>query len=357
MDGASSIICYHQCVAHPEFKFVDNSKGIVDPYLELATQYGWANHMFQTNQGPSFPAHQYLFGATSAPTTKDDARGIFAADQTTRTEGCISAADVKVPFVTPAGENYRGIYPCFKHKTVADILPPGITWRYYTVNTASLAIWTAPLAIHHICKSSGPGGECTGTDFIDHVDLQPADALRDISDCKLQSLSWVVPTGQNSDHAILNDGGGPSWVASIVNAIGNSAACDDHSGYWNNTAILILWDDWGGWYDHVPPKIRHVVEGDYELGFRVPFIFVSAYTQSHLIINGRRDFGSIVRFIEHNFGVTPGTLGFADARSRKGLGRFYDLSRTPRQFTQITQRLPTSYFLNDRRQALDPDDD
>jgi len=56
----------------------DGSKGgLLDPYLTLATRYGWANRMFQTNQGPSYPAHQFLFGGTSAPSASEDALGVF----------------------------------------------------------------------------------------------------------------------------------------------------------------------------------------------------------------------------------------------------------------------------------------
>src|SRR6202035_3973132 len=61
MDGASEIACSGTCPPKPQFKFVSNSGGVLNPYLDLATQYGWANYMFQTNQGPSFPAHQFLF--------------------------------------------------------------------------------------------------------------------------------------------------------------------------------------------------------------------------------------------------------------------------------------------------------
>src|SRR5258708_2924147 len=80
MDGAGDIFCSGTCPTTPQFKFVDNSTGILDPYLELATQYGFANYMFQTNQGPSFPAHQFIFGGTSAPHSIDDAVGIFASE-------------------------------------------------------------------------------------------------------------------------------------------------------------------------------------------------------------------------------------------------------------------------------------
>src|SRR3984957_20918186 len=48
MDGANDITCSGTCTeAKPQFKFVDNSKNLVTPYLTMATQYGWANYMFQ----------------------------------------------------------------------------------------------------------------------------------------------------------------------------------------------------------------------------------------------------------------------------------------------------------------------
>jgi hypothetical protein len=81
MDGAARIPCGARkgftCPPNPQFKYVDNSTGILNPYLTLATQCGWANFMFQTNQGPSLPAHQFIFGGTSAPSRADDANGVL----------------------------------------------------------------------------------------------------------------------------------------------------------------------------------------------------------------------------------------------------------------------------------------
>jgi hypothetical protein len=108
MGGAGDIPCSGTCPTTPQFKFVDNSTGILNPYLELAKQYGWANYMFQTNQGPSFPAHQFLFGGTSAPSASDDATGIFAAENmggTPGPAGCIALEGTFVRLVTPSGEN------------------------------------------------------------------------------------------------------------------------------------------------------------------------------------------------------------------------------------------------------------
>ena len=364
MDGAAGIHCGGTCPSQPQFRFVTNTNGILNPYLDLATQYGWANFMFQTNQGPSFPAHQFLFGGTSAPTPEADPNHIFAAENMSSTlkpppprlvAGCTADDTTRVKLIMPPDDESQSIYPCFEHQTMADLLtntptPVPLTWRYYTPGPGS--IWTAPNAIQHICQSTGPGGTCEGKDWTDNVDLNPADVLKDIGACKLRSVSWVIPTGQNSDHAKSNDGGGPSWVASIVNAIGNATTCDT-SGYWNDTAIFITWDDWGGWYDHEAPQILD----DYQYGFRVPLLVVSAYTAKGLINNNRHDFGSILKFIEHNFGLPPGGLNFADARSKTNLTGFFDLTQPARPFTNISAAKSAKFFLKDKRKPKDPDDD
>jgi len=356
MDGAGTVSCSGNCPKKPQFKFVDNSAGILNPYLDLATQYGWANYMFQTNQGPSFPAHQFLFGGTSAPSAADDAAGIFASENmsgASKIAGCTAPAGTTVEVINPSGGENQKIYPCFEHQTMADLLS-SLTWRYYAPSAGS--IWTAPNAIQHICQSSGPGGKCTGQDWSNNVDLTPADVLKDISSCSLRSVSWVIPTGANSDHASANDGGGPSWVAAIVNAIGNSTNCDSNTGYWGNTAIFITWDDWGGWYDHEPPTILAQPEGDYQYGFRVPLVVVSAYTPMAYVNNDRHDFGSILRFIEHNFGMAGGSLNFADARAKNDLTGFFNLALPPRRFQSISAPKDATFFLNDKRKATDPDD-
>jgi phospholipase C len=128
-------------------------------------------------------------------------------------------------------------------------------------------------------------------------------------------------------------------------------------GYWQNTAIIITWDDWGGWYDHVRPTFLSLPEGDYQYGFRVPMIFVSAYTPAGYINNDRHDFGSILRFVEHNFGLQEGALHFADARATNDLTGFYDLMRSPRAYQTISAPKDAAFFLNDKRKATDPDDD
>jgi phospholipase C len=156
----------------------------------------------------------------------------------------------------------------------------------------------------------------------------------------------------------VNITGGPAWVSAIVNAAGNSSCTNaDGSSYWNSTAIIITWDDWGGWYDHEPPTLEGSPQGGYQMGFRVPLIVVSAYTPQGFISNTREDFGSVARFIQQNFGIAEGSLTFADARSATDLTEFFSLGQRPRVFQAIKAPRSAQDFLTREPSGLPVDDD
>jgi phospholipase C len=333
------------------FAYVNPSD--VQPYFQMAEQYTFADHMFQTNQGPSFPAHQFIISGTSAPSAGSN---LFAAENTNPGgAGCDAPANTTVRLIDRTGnENSNpAIYPCFEHPTLTDLLEAkGNTWRYYT--PSSPAIWTGPEAIQHICgpNATPPNATaCVGSDWTNNVILDQKQILTDISNNQLRDVSWVIPSGQASDHPGTTDGSGPSWVASVVNAIGNSS-------YWANTAIFITWDDWGGWYDHVPPPqvlVNCAQWGcGYVYGFRVPLIVVSPYAKAQHISHAQHDFGSILKFIEGVFSLP--SLGNADAAA-DDFSDCFDFNQTPLPFQTIQAPLNAQYFLNDKTPPTDPDDD
>jgi hypothetical protein len=375
-----------------QFKYVFNTPvtntdgstgGLLDPYLNMATNYGWANFMYQTNQGPSYPAHQFLFSGTSADTASDDALGIFVAENGTFTDvGCAALPAERVQLVKPNPNpppfgiepSTAKVFPCFLpqsqggHNSMKDLLEANtISWKYYAqtqiqpnksgFNIAG-GIWTAPNSFSNICTPANH--QCTGTEWTTHVDLSPADVLTDVAACKLQQVSWVTPDGSYSDHP-YNSGWGPAWVAAVVNAVGQSTCTNpDNTTYWDSTAIFITWDDWGGWFDHVPPNISNGAPfNDYTYGFRVPLIVVSAFTPQKHINNFNHDFGSILRAIEGIFLGTAneGALGFADRRSTNDLHDFF--GGAPRVFTPIPAPLGASFFegLRGTRPPEPPDND
>jgi phospholipase C len=373
--GANIFGCVVPATNYSQFMYVYNSPvtnsngvrgGLLDPYISLATTYGWANRMYQTNQGPSYPAHQFIFGATSAPTAGDDAAGVFVSENSGATYGCGSGNSVQMirpngasrpPYgtETPGDETAE----CFNRNAMDYLFAqpnPKITWTYYAEGQTSL--WVAPNSLSNICIPSN--GVCTGPNWTKgesngYVDPLPPDVLTDIANCALSQVSWITPAGQYSDHPI-NSGQGPSWVAAIVNAIGNNTTCDGGTGYWKDTAIFITWDDWGGWYDHVRPLFQAGAnQNDYQLGFRVPLLVVSAYSaKPGYVSNLEYDFGSILKGVEGIFGL--GSLGMADARATNDLHDYFNFKQAPTTYKTIPAPLTGAFFTKTQTQEVDPPD-
>jgi phospholipase C len=340
--------------ANAQYKYVLPSD--VAPYFSMAEQYTFADRMFQTNEGPSFPAHQFLLAGTSAPSAGSN---MFASENPKPNDptGCIAPPTATIYLIDPTGTESTQIYPCFEHPTLTDSLDAAnLTWRYYSPLVGY--IWTAPTAIQHMCQPNNPppnGTACVGPDYTGSnpkVSISSTQVLTDISSGNLASVVWVIPTGQASDHASINDGSGPSWVSSVVNAIGSSP-------YWSNTAILVMWDDWGGWYDHVPPPavLQNCAQWGcgYVYGFRVPLIVISPYAKAQYISHVNHDFGSVLKFVEETFSLPA--LGYADSAALDDLSDCFDFTQTPLPFTMIAAPLNAEHFINDHRPPLDPDDD
>lgn len=359
---------------YPTYAYVQYQD--VAPYFQIASQYGYANYMFQTNQGPSFPAHQFIFSGTSQPGVGSEPDWFVAEnmqDPSTGNNGCIADVTSTVALLNPSTQAETNIFPCFTHKTMADVFAdhtPPITWTYYTPGQGNL--WSAPDAISTICLVSD--GKCTGPYWTKGatnglVNTTPSHVLTDIGNCKLAQVSWVVPDGLASDHAGATDGSGPSWVSSIINKIGSSPCADSVNGttlsYWEDTVILVTWDDWGGWYEHVlPPPVPFFAPStvsSYVYGFRVPLLVVSAYTPSGTVSNSINDFGAILKFVEEIFNLSAISDNranlFADSYTYNDLHEFFQFRRSPRPFQSIQAPLTEDIFLDPKRPIDPPDND
>jgi phospholipase C len=124
----------------------------------------------------------------------------------------------------------------------------------------------------------------------------------------------------------------------VVNAIGESPD-------WKSTAIVVVWDDWGGWYDNAPPP-----QLDYRgLGIRVPCLIVSPYAKRGYVSHVQYEYGSILRFIEETFDLPylgPPGEGYTDQRANS-LDDAFDFSQAPRPFVPVSSQYPASRFLRE----------
>lgn len=292
------------------YAFVDPSDTpAVKSYFEMAEQYGFGDNMFTSHLDASFVSHQYLVAAQANS----------AVDFPLAETGCVGSGP-NVYTITQHRE-YGNYEPaCFTYNTIVDELKAAnLPWRYYQASPESkygLAWWTPFIWIPH--DKNGPGG----------MIIQPPSQF--LSDIKSTSgynaaVTWITPSRRNSDHSGgFTDNGSPNWVASVVNAIGESP-------YWLSSVIFITWDDWGGWYDHVTPPYK-----DYDgLGVRVPFIIISPYTTAGLITHTQYEQASILKYIESNFGISP--LHAADMRANNPVSDVLsNLPGTPRPFATIS---------------------
>ncbi len=341
----------------PQYRYVENTKGILNPYFEIAKQYGWANRNYQTDRGPSYSSHQFFLAGTSAPDTYSK---LFVSGIPTKEPyGCVGPPDSRVSVTGPDGDEdtYPPVYPCFEHPTLPDTLnAAGISWKYYADLIGGL--WDAPSSIRHLCEpedNQRGTHDCTSPEWLKNDIIGSHKFLNDVKGCRLAQVSWVTPSNKESDHPHMTDGRGPSWVAAVVNTIGGNPPCPGTDEvYWQDTAIFIVWDDWGGWYDHVKPFAQ---EGQpngwgkgYVYGFRVPLLVVSAYTPAGFVENAPHDSGSLLKFIETNFsapGKQVGLIGpgfYADAYDDDSLKTFFTL-QSPRKFHAIRVPFNFKFFM------------
>ncbi len=123
----------------------------------------------------------------------------------------------------------------------------------------------------------------------------------------LPAVSWIAPSQGNSDHPPANIGTGQAYVTNLINTIMRGPD-------WNSTAIFLVWDDWGGFYDHVAPP---AVDGN-GYGMRVPAIVISPYAKKGYIDHQILSFDAYNKFIEDDFlggaRLNPRTDGRPDRR-------------------------------------------
>ncbi len=355
-------------------------------YKQLLENWAFANNVLQANEGPSFVAHQYFIAAqsgglpaaTSSPyaeaenprpvsmspsPTGDYAESDSAIDMVA-TAGCNPTSGyavktvnmaIPLPSSTPWDNGPTLAPPCEEYKTILDEVgqktPPIAAWQY--IAHADNTIWAAPLGVNHLYQRWLQGQNMFTVD---------PDAEQFVSDIgssnpsrPFASLTYITPCAHESDHpADSGSDDGPEWLGWVLNAIG-------HSNYWNSTAIIVVWDDWGGFFDHVPPTgLGNIVHpnpnmyGTYpdpnEWGFRVPLFVISPYVTARGYVSSYggnvpqyRSQSVILQFIEAIFGVN--SLGGDDYQQGQldGLQDMFNMSPSPAPLPYVAVSEPPSW--------------
>lgn len=303
-------------MAPPDAPYSYVRRDQIRPYWDLAHQYVLGDRTFSSNLDGSFVAHQYIVAAYASR----------SVDFPSSYWGCEGGKFDSVATLNLDRSYGPHIRACFDNPTIASEADTArVSWRFYADHLdADDGIWSSYQADRSIFY---------GPDWKNDVINPPARFLKDVAAGNLADITWITPTDVTSDHPGLNAALGPSWVASIVDAIGGSR-------FWNTTAIFIFWDDWGGWFDSVKP-----VYEDYDgLGFRVPLIIVSPYAKRGYVTHVQYETASVLRYMEDNFGLAP--LAAADGRANDPASDAFDYAQRPRAFQRIAGSKPASYWMH-----------
>jgi phospholipase C len=310
MDGFDTI-----CLSN-EGTFTTYRRDQIPAYWAYADRFTLADRFFTSMYSPTFPEHLYLIAAQAYGIVNNKSTpnhpGVFCDDPTEyapKFRDDLTPAELArimslenqaiQPGVESKIRHYMTtIRSCFDIKTIMDELDQKhVSWRYYTTD----AFWSnSPAAIKHIRYSS----------MYDNV-KEPDQFLTDVKDGSLPAVTWLNPEVRYSEHpGFASVCAGQNYTVEIMNAL-------QRSQYWKNTAVVMVWDDFGGTYDHVPPPHVDIMG----LGPRTPALIMSPYSKpgdnpdGGSVDNTTYEFSSVLRFIEDLYGLKRLTKRDASANS------------------------------------------
>ncbi len=272
-------------------------------YWDYADNYVLDDNFFSSLMGPSFPNHLYIASGTNGPVTNLNSKWILQG-------GVVN---------NPAsGYNWQGV--SLDWSTLAqELTNSNMSWKWYdgAANPLRPTIWNVlPLFTYFQNHPAELAANVKNTQSF----------ISDVQKGQLPTVSWIIPgrwIPPNYPAACINQGPsehpparsdcGMDYVSYLVNQVMQSQ-------YWQSSAIVVTEDDYGGFYDHVPPpQIDAFGEG-----FRVPTLVISPWAKHGFVDHTQYEFASLLRLAEDNFNLP--TLGVRDVNAN-GMMNSFDFSR------------------------------
>jgi phospholipase C len=307
--------------ASDQLAFAQYTESDIPNYWKLARTFALADHFFASMLGPSFPGHMFALAAQT---------GWALGNPSQLTPwGCDDAQGTTIDVQDQQSCTTKQVFPCFKFPTLADLLPAkGLSWKFYGSKLPPLVgeTWSMFDAIDQVRNTDA---------WTSHV-VDQSQFDQDAMNGTLPNVTWLVPQDLNSEHPPFNVCAGENWTIGHLNAVMQGPL-------WNRVAIVFTYDDFGGWYDHVPPPKQYGCSQaqPYGLGFRLPAIFISPYARPGFVFKEVAHQASVVKFVETIFGLP--SLSSQDPAAQDGpdtndlLGAF-DFSQPPQPPLVLPQR-------------------
>jgi phospholipase C len=258
-------------------------------YWTYAQNFVLADHVFSSYHGPSLPNHLFMVAASNLGSLEVP----FSPFSGPVNWGCDAPPTLLARTLDASGD-LDALLPCYEAHTLGDTLDTaGLSWKYYAPSQGQVGyMFSVYDAINHVRNSDL---------WTEHV-VPLSQFLTDAQNGKLPSVSWIV-TGIGSEHYPHSACVGENFSVQYINAVMQGPD-------WDSTAIFIAWDDFGGFYDHVPPP--HV--DGFGLGPRVPLLIISPYAIPGYISHTQYEFSSVLKTIEERFNLPYLTTWNAEAR-------------------------------------------
>jgi len=295
-------------------------------YWNYAQKFALDDNFFSTILGPSFANHLFSIAPYTNNVDSNPLQVIKGTPQNQESFGRSWGCDIPTYFPTSTTGGTPTVVvqersssnavsyqvPCFSFPTIADRLDAAnVSWRYYAPGASQKGYgyqWSSFDAIKKIRY---------GTEWQTNV-VDSSKFAQDAASGSLPGVSWLVEPGAQSDHPPSSICAGENWTVQQINAVmGNTAL-------WAHTVIILTWDDFGGFYDHVPPPVGP--NGAIEFGPRVPAIIISPYSKPRFVDHTLYNYASMLKFVENAYGL-PSMNGL-DATSND-LVNSLDLTQTP----------------------------
>ena len=309
--------------------YVQYTQKQIPNYWAYARHFVLADRFFSSEYGPTCVEHFTTFAAQSDRFVDCARPGQFGVEhreycddpfETAWAFPLLTGTEKQQVFAAEAGgvtgatqvkTFYRLRWPCSNVRVLPDeLIAKGISWRDYESDTD----WIQPLReVRHVRFSPEYRNVVPNGRF-----------LVDLKDGTLPRVSWLKPPIALSDHPPESICAGENWTVHVIDKIMRSP-------YWSSTAIILTWDDYGGFYDHVSPP--HV--DDYGFGPRVPAIVISPWAKRGVIDHDTMEFASVLKLIETLYGLKP--LTARDANTSDMLSAF-DFTQKPQPKLVLPQR-------------------
>lgn len=254
-------------------------------YYSYAQHFALAAMMFSALEGPSFPNHLYTIAADSHGVINNPVDPLHPLTHSWGCDAADTENDVEEVQVIQTNGIINNQFPCFTtFITMADTLDNGgVGWKYYAPPISDPGyVWSTFDAISHVRNGSDWNNVVNTSEFI-----------TDVQNNQLPSVSWIVTPYWQSEHPPESTCDGEDTTVAELNAIMSNPSV------WNSTAVFIVWDDFGGSYDHVPPP----QVDSFGLGPRVPMLIISPYAKAGYISTTQYELSSVLKFIEERFNL------------------------------------------------------